>query len=1015
VLVAVGAILLPTLPTVLQAQLIQVIVTATHDLNPGGGTCDYDADLPARDSHYNWQFESSGGGVVQVGQFACGSYWVAPANGDNGVSLLSLTGNPQWNDLISCDADPVTESHGLLSGANNYGSYNASENILPNLPVTLTPAPGSCISLVAMMQRNEWETTCEGLTNGTVGEAADSICVVTVMPSPPPDGGSNMIRPNITGSTKEFLTWSDFDLNRLQEYGFLAGWGYDLNEWQSATERWRHSTEIFSLRTFEGGDPQDWSNWNSFSEGGRAFRSSIITDEYLSYVNRNFMTDFFALLSPDSPLQDKRATLAAMLAYGLDLYHGRYDYGSGAPKAWSSGAGQWFGQFFPPALLAALETDPARAHQLKELAVHAHSSDPSMAAPNELRQIKRGVTGVLLWGDQGDPYGAWANLRDGQCFDSAIGSCNTNTGSKTEADPHGFIDGPMVSPGSNYMLVTLSRFQAFAAAMILLPEIRDTVNSDAPIEYVDRVLRHGLWTAPDPVAPPSLAAQNDSCSQVYNCAEWQITWGPDPVDERFAIEDGTGRFTQMNGTLLDMQLENWAAANNWSSIMALYDGDTYEDNAVSIGTVVRPDIVFESGFNPRAHLRCATPDAEIRYTLDGTVPTASSLLYTAPFSVSDGTVVRARAFLTGYISSDSRTKTFDQSGGDITDPTPPTNLNASNITSTAVDLDWNPSSDDVGVVGYNLYVSGILMDDVPSTSVTVMPLNPSTTYSFAVTAFDAAGNESAPSAAASVTTAASGATNLAFEQSVAASSVEDTYLPANSVDGNGSTRWSSEFTDNEWIYIDLGQTVSVERVVLDWEAAYGAAYHLQVSFDANTWTTVYTESSGNGGVDDISGLSVTGRYVRMLGIDRGTQWGYSLYEFEVWGAPVNTVNLSIGKPGTASSVQYGYVANNAFDGNGGSRWGSGYSDNEWIYVDLGAVYTITEISLDWEGAYGAVYDLQVSDDALSWTTVFSETSGDGGVDEVDGLQANGRYVRMLGIDRGTSYGYSLWEFEVGGF
>jgi hypothetical protein len=629
----------------LEAQQIQIIVTATHDLNPRGGQCDYDADLPARDSHYNWEFESSGGGAVQMGQFACGSYWVAPADGDAGVRLLSLTGNPEWNDLLSCDVDPVTENHGLLSGANDYGSYDASENILTDLPMTISPATGSCASLVAMMQRNEWETTCEGLTRGTEGEAADSICVVTVMPSPPPNGGSDMIRPNITGMTKEFITWSDLDLSRLQEYDFLEGWGYDLNEWKSATERWRHSTEIFSLRTFEGGDPQDWSNWNSFSEGGRAFRSSIITDEYLSYVNRNFMTDFFALLSPDSPLEDRRAALAAMLAYGLDLYHARYDYGEGAPKAWSSGAGQWFGQFLPPVLLAALETDRRKAHQLREVAIHAHSSDPTMAAPNEIRQIKRGVTGVLLWGDQGNPERAWANLRNASCFDGAINPCNSNTGSKTEADPHGFIDGPMVHPGNYYMVVTMSRFQAFAAAMILLPEIRQVVNTDAPIEYVDRVLRHGIWTAPDPVAPPSIAAQEDSdCHPLSDCDEWRVTWGPTSADERFAIEDGNGRFVEMNGAPMDMQGENWAAANNWSAIIALYDGDRYEDNSVGLGETVRPEVVLAANGELKAHMICATPMAEIRYTLDGTEPNASSPLYLEPVEVGEGTEIRARAF-----------------------------------------------------------------------------------------------------------------------------------------------------------------------------------------------------------------------------------------------------------------------------------------------------------------------------------------------------------------------------------
>src|SRR5690606_220928 len=91
------------------------------------------ASSPSRPAHFNWEFESSGGGDVQIGQFACGSYWIAPANGDSAVKLISLTGNPAWTDYLSCDADPIAESHGLLDGSNNYGSYNSSENLLASL------------------------------------------------------------------------------------------------------------------------------------------------------------------------------------------------------------------------------------------------------------------------------------------------------------------------------------------------------------------------------------------------------------------------------------------------------------------------------------------------------------------------------------------------------------------------------------------------------------------------------------------------------------------------------------------------------------------------------------------------------------------------------------------------------------------------------------------------------------------------------------------------------------------
>jgi F5/8 type C domain len=68
---------------------------------------------------------------------------------------------------------------------------------------------------------------------------------------------------------------------------------------------------------------------------------------------------------------------------------------------------------------------------------------------------------------------------------------------------------------------------------------------------------------------------------------------------------------------------------------------------------------------------------------------------------------------------------------------------------------------------------------------------------------------------------------------------------------------------------------------LDWEAAYGAQYEIQVSNDAVNWTTVYTEKNGDGGTDEISFTPTAAQYVRMNGLKRATGWGYSLFEFKV--------------------------------------------------------------------------------------------------------------------------------------
>lgn len=117
-----------------------------------------------------------------------------------------------------------------------------------------------------------------------------------------------------------------------------------------------------------------------------------------------------------------------------------------------------------------------------------------------------------------------------------------------------------------------------------------------------------------------------------------------------------------------------------------------------------------------------------------------------------------------------------------------------------------------------------------------------------------------------------------------ASSVSKDADEANAVtDGSNGSRWSSNYTDNEWIYVDLGEEKEIASVVLNWESAYGKAYKLQVSKDAENWKDVYKTDNGSGGMELVSFVPVKTRYIKMLGIKRATQWGYSLYEMEVYG------------------------------------------------------------------------------------------------------------------------------------
>ncbi|MDR7321162.1 beta-glucosidase-like glycosyl hydrolase [Catenuloplanes niger] len=247
-----------------------------------------------------------------------------------------------------------------------------------------------------------------------------------------------------------------------------------------------------------------------------------------------------------------------------------------------------------------------------------------------------------------------------------------------------------------------------------------------------------------------------------------------------------------------------------------------------------------------------------------------------------------------------------------------------------------------------------------------------------------------------------------------ASSVEGAGTPAAAaVDGDAGTRWASAFADQQWLRVDLGATATLDRVVLHWEAAHARAFQIQTSPDGTAWTTVHATTTGTGGVQTIT-TDGTGRYVRVLGTERATGYGYSLWEFEVYGSTTTSgggTDIAAFKPVAASSYEGGNAPGAALDGRTTTRWSSEHAENQWIRVDLQGRATITGVVLHWESAYGTGYRIEVSDDAAAWTTIYSTTTGRGGVETLT-VSGIGRYLRLVGTARATGYGYSLWDLKV---
>jgi fibronectin type 3 domain-containing protein len=214
----------------------------------------------------------------------------------------------------------------------------------------------------------------------------------------------------------------------------------------------------------------------------------------------------------------------------------------------------------------------------------------------------------------------------------------------------------------------------------------------------------------------------------------------------------------------------------------------------------------------------------------------------------------------------------------------------------------------------------------------------------------------------------------------------------------------------------LNATGGNGSVSLTWNASAGAT-----SYSVYRGTAPGAEGStaiGTSASNSFTDTAVTNGTKYYYTVTASNTAGASLKSNEASATPTGSGGsgglLSQGQPATASSVQgAGYAASNAVDGNLGTRWSSASSDPQWLQVDLGATHTINQVVLNWENAYAKAFQIQTSIDGTTWTTIYSTTTGTGGVQTIP-VSGSGRYVRMYGTQRGTGYGYSLWEFQVYG-
>lgn len=207
------------------------------------------------------------------------------------------------------------------------------------------------------------------------------------------------------------------------------------------------------------------------------------------------------------------------------------------------------------------------------------------------------------------------------------------------------------------------------------------------------------------------------------------------------------------------------------------------------------------------------------------------------------------------------------------------------------------------------------------------------------------------------------------------------------IDGNHSTRWSSPFSDDHSITVDLNEAQEVGGVALYWEAAYGSGYSISTSLNDEDWNVVYTTENGNGKTDYIYFPAHDARYVRMNGFKRATTWGYSLWEMDIMTASRIPSILSSADNDDAHVILDGDFSSVA-------QLQAGPDASTTIEIDLKQPLRISGAEIHWDKPFAQNIIAETSIDGEHWNALAECKDGTGGIDFLVGSERPVRYFRV---------------------
>ncbi|EPY14037.1 discoidin domain-containing protein [Paenibacillus alvei] len=216
----------------------------------------------------------------------------------------------------------------------------------------------------------------------------------------------------------------------------------------------------------------------------------------------------------------------------------------------------------------------------------------------------------------------------------------------------------------------------------------------------------------------------------------------------------------------------------------------------------------------------------------------------------------------------------------------PENVRVIETTSSSVKIQWDANLQSNKIISYVVQLRNESYE-TKGTKLQISNLQSESEYNIKVKTVDIFGNISEPGADLTVVTRPrKESKDIALFSSVTASSTEDKsfdhdYSPYHVVDGDETTRWSSKFSEPQWICIDVGVPRDIKKIEISWEEAYAEHYDIQVSNDCLNWTKIYSVNTGKGGFESIH-CEGNGRYIRFVLLKRYTIWGFSIWNINIF-------------------------------------------------------------------------------------------------------------------------------------